>query len=137
MLKLSNIDKIFLFFVALTLFVAVPEYIYMNNHSLAARKEATLNALLRTERTLQEARAIINEDEDFKTTDGVFSPLIQLGVIIMTLFIFGTCFSVFMLQFTGLIGEARIYKYLLMGICVFFFWVIVAEVIIFLWKILL
>ena len=118
----------FLLLFFITLLLVISEYMYMNNHSVSGQRIQRTNALLRAGFSLEEIRA-----SEPKQEDGIFSPLLQIWLTGVVLSIGGIWFCMLMLLNEQ--DRMRII-YVMLG-NIFMFWVIVFEVILFLWKILI
>ena len=113
------------------------EYVYMNNHSIVAEKEKRIDELLNAGGfTLDEIEERVSYSSGER--DGIFSPVIQLSIIGLTLACLGVWFSVSISYSMGLIesGYERVGRKLLTLSSIFLSWLIIAEVIIFFWRIL-
>ena len=128
MFRFSVKEKIFLSLFFVTLLLVISEYMYMNNHSVSGQRIQRINALLRAGFSLDEIRS-----SEPKQEDGIFSPLLQIWLTGVVLSIGGIWFCMLMLLNEQ--DRMRII-YVMLG-NIFMFWVIVFEVILFLWKILI
>ena len=128
---LIKIEKIFLITVLITLAIAIPEYFYMNEHN-GRFSGRTFSAYL-SFHTLEEVRTFERHSMD-EVKYSVFNPIIQLAIIAGTLILTGIYFSMLVMSSLGLLEVVN--QKFVVSSSVLLFWIIVFEVIVFLWKIL-
>lgn len=131
MIKISMREKMFMLLFFITLVLVISEYVYMNNHSVSTQLNKRTNELLRAGITLEQIERRIASEPSQR--DGIYSPLVQLWLTGIVLCVGGLWFC--MLLMLDDKDEVRT-SYVIFG-NIFLFWVIVFEIILFLWKILL